>query len=236
MGCTFCATGQQGFTRNLTSAEIMEQVLCFSRQGAISNIVFMGMGEPLANYGATIGAIRWMIDANGLGLSARAITISTVGMRTGMRRLAKEGLPLGLAISLHAPDDKLRHALIPTATGTTIDDLISAARDYIDGTGRRVTFAYTLIDRVNDSVSQARLLASRIRGIQVHVNLIPYNPVVGQEFQRPTRKRVREFQRELQSNGVNATVRVERGTDISAACGQLRTNTIPAGIAIRSKP
>jgi 23S rRNA (adenine2503-C2)-methyltransferase len=230
MGCTFCATGQQGLTRNLSCSEIVGQVLHFSRRQRVSNVVFMGMGEPLANYQATLAAVRWMTDEDGLGISARAITISTVGLRAGLHKLAREGLPLGLAISLHAPDDELRRRLIPTAGSTTIDDLLEAARDYLQQTGRRVTFAYTLIDGVNDSVRQARQLGRRLRGSRAHVNLIPCNPIASQNFRRPSRGRVRAFQRELQAEGVNATVRVERGADIAAACGQLRTETILSGV------
>ena len=225
MGCVFCATGQQGLTRNLTSSEILGQVLHFSRTQRITNVVFMGMGEPLANYAPTLTAIRWMIDADGMDMRARGITVSTVGLRSGIRRLAGEGLQVGLAISLHAPDDELRRRLIPTAGGTSIDDLLAAAREYIKRRGRRVTFAYALLAGVNDSVAQARALAARVRGMQAHVNLIPYNPTAGEGLRRPSRERVRAFQRELQAAGVNATVRVERGVEIAAACGQLRTET-----------
>jgi 23S rRNA (adenine2503-C2)-methyltransferase len=230
MGCRFCATGQQGFTRNLTTAEILAQVLHFTREAGasganrVTNVVFMGMGEPLANYGHTLEAVRWLVDEHGLNLRQRGITISTVGLRSGIRRLAAEGLQVNLTISLHAPDDELRHDLIPTAGGTTIEELITAAREYIAATGRRVTFAYALLDGVNDSVEQARHLAARVRGLQSHVNLIPYNPTAGEGLRRPSRERVRAFQRTLQALGVNATVRIERGAAIAAACGQLRTD------------
>jgi 23S rRNA (adenine2503-C2)-methyltransferase len=224
MACVFCATGQQGFTRNLTAAEILAQVLHFTRQGRVTNVVFMGMGEPLANTAATIAAIRWLVHPDGLDMRARGITVSTVGLRAGIRRLAAEGLQVGLTISLHAPDDELRRRLIPTSGGTTIDDLTAAAREYIAANGRRVTFAYALLDGVNDSEEQARQLAARVRGIQAHVNLIPYNPTAGPGLRRPSRERVRAFQRALQAEGINATVRVERGVEIAAACGQLRTD------------
>jgi 23S rRNA (adenine2503-C2)-methyltransferase len=224
MACTFCATGQQGFTRNLQPSEILEQVLHFTRQRRVTNVVFMGMGEPLANYGATIAAIRWMVHPDGLGLRQRGITVSTVGLPHGMRRLADEGLQVGLTVSLHAPDDELRRRLIPTAGGVTIDDLVQGAREYIAKRGRRVTFAYALLEGVNDKPEQARRLAQRIRGIQAHVNLIPYNPTAGIGLRRPSLARVRAFQRELQAAGVNATVRIERGQEIAAACGQLRTD------------
>lgn len=224
MGCTFCATGQQGFTRNLTPGEIVEQVLAFSRERRVTNVVFMGMGEPLANYGPTLRAIRWLVDADGLDMRQRGITVSTVGLLHGIRRLANEGLQIGLTISLHAPDDELRRRLIPTSVGTTIDQLVAGAREYIAKQGRRVTFAYALLEGVNDEPAQARVLARRIRGIQAHVNLIPYNPTAGAGLRRPSLGRVRAFQRELQSAGVNATVRIERGVEIAAACGQLRTD------------
>jgi 23S rRNA (adenine2503-C2)-methyltransferase len=224
MGCVFCATGQQGFTRNLTAAEILAQVLHFARNERVTNVVFMGMGEPLANTSATLAAIRWLTDADGLGLRARGITVSTIGLRAGMRRLAAEAPQVGLTISLHAPDDVLRRALIPTAGGISIDALVVAAREHIAATGRRVTFAYALLEGVNDSEEQARRLALRVRGMQAHVNLIPYNPTAGVGLRRPSRERVRAFQRVLQEAGVNATVRVERGQEIAAACGQLRTD------------
>ncbi|MQC19046.1 MAG: 23S rRNA (adenine(2503)-C(2))-methyltransferase RlmN [Chloroflexi bacterium] len=226
MGCTFCATGQQGFTRNLRPSEILAQVLHFTRDRRVTNVVFMGMGEPLANYGATIRAIRWMVRPEGLDMRQRGITVSTVGLVRAIERLGDEGLQVGLTISLHAPDDDLRQRLISTAGGTSIDDLVEAARGYIAKRGRRVTFAYALLDRVNDSPEQARTLAARIRGIQAHVNLIPYNPTAGAGLRPPSRERVRAFQRELQAHGVNATVRVERGQEIAAACGQLRTDVM----------
>jgi 23S rRNA (adenine2503-C2)-methyltransferase len=233
MGCIFCATGLQGFTRNLGAAEILAQVLHVQRElreqdeQRVSNVVFMGMGEPLANYGQMMRAIRWLVAPEGLGLSARGITISTVGLRSPLARLAEEGLPLSLAISLHAPDDELRRRLVPTAGGTTIDELLAAARRYRDRTGRRVSFAYALIDGVNDAPEQARQLAVRLRRERGHVNLIPYNPVGVSGLRRPRRARVRAFQRELQAAGIATTVRVERGAEIAAACGQLRTDASP---------
>ncbi|MSQ31186.1 MAG: 23S rRNA (adenine(2503)-C(2))-methyltransferase RlmN [Dehalococcoidia bacterium] len=235
MGCRFCATGLQGFTRNLTPAEIVAQVLHFSRSASgtnrVTNIVFMGMGEPLANYGGTVAAIRWLTRPEGLGLRQRGITVSTVGLVRGIDRLSQEGLQVGLTISLHAPDDELRRSLIPTSGGTTISQLVAAARRYIERCGRRVTFAYALLDHVNDEPEQARALARRIRGIQAHVNLIPYNPTAGPDLRRPSIGRVRAFQRELQAAGVNATVRIERGIEIAAACGQLRTDIQRANVS-----
>ena len=229
MACAFCATGLQGFTRNLRPAEVLAQVLHVQRERRVTNVVFMGMGEPLANYEATMRAIRWLIAPEGLGLSPRAVTISTVGLLRPLDRLAGEGLPLGLAISLHAPDDDLRRRLVPTAGGVGIDGLIGAARRYRERTGRRVSFAYALLEGVNDEPEQARRLARRLRGERAHVNLIPYNPVAGTGLRRPRRERVRAFQRELQAAGIAATVRVERGAEIAAACGQLRTDAAGGG-------
>ncbi len=233
MGCVFCATGLQGFTRNLTPHEIVAQVLHFARERRVTNVVFMGMGEPLANLDATLRSIHWLVDEGGLDLRQRGITVSTVGLPRAIARLADEEWQIGLAISLHAPDDELRRQLIPTAAGISIDDLLDAARDYIERRGRRVTFAYALLDHVNDSPEQARALARRIRGINAHVNLIPYNPTAGPDLRRPTRHRVRAFQRELQRAGINATVRVERGVEIAAACGQLRSD-VQLGISAAS--
>jgi len=226
MACTFCATGQQGFTRNLRPSEILAQVLHFTRDRRVTNVVFMGMGEPLANYDATVRAIHWMVRPEGLDMRQRGITVSTVGLVRAIERLGDEGFQVGLTISLHAPDDDLRRQLIRTAGGTSIDELLEAARGYIAKRGRRVTFAYALLDHVNDDPEQARALAGRIRGIQAHVNLIPYNPTAGAGLRAPSRERVRAFQRELQAHGVNATVRVERGQEIAAACGQLRTDVM----------
>ena len=226
MACSFCATGQQGFTRNLRPSEILAQILHFTRERRVTNVVFMGMGEPLANYAATMRAVRWMVDEDGLDMRQRGITISTVGIVSGIRRLVAEELQIGLTISLHAPDDELRRQLVPTSGGTTIDELIEAGREYVQARGRRVTFAYALLEHLNDEPEQARRLAQRLRGLQAHVNLIPYNPTAGAGLRRPSRERVRAFQRELQAAGINATVRIERGQEIAAACGQLRTDVL----------
>ncbi len=228
MGCTFCATGQMGFERNLKAEEIVAQVLHFAsilekRGEHVTNLVFMGMGEPLANYSETIRAVRLLTDARTFGLGQRHITISTVGVMQGIDRLAKEDLQVGLAISLHAPNDKLRQKLVPTASPHSIEDLISATRSYFKKTGRRVTIEYALIDGVNDSKENAEELAALLKGNGVHVNLIPVNPTAG-GFQRPNWKKITEFEHILQEADVNCTVRVEKGSEISAACGQLRTD------------
>ena len=226
MGCTFCATGQQGFTRNLRPAEIVAQVLHFARERRVTNVVFMGMGEPLANYEGTIRAIRWLTDERGLDMRQRGITVSTVGLIRPIERLAEEHLQIGLTISLHAPDDELRRQLIPTAGNVTIEGLLNAGTHYQEVTGRRVTYAYALLEGVNDRPEQARMLAGRLRGLPVHVNLIPYNPTAGDDLRRPGPARVRAFREELTAAGINATVRIERGVEIAAACGQLRTDVV----------
>ena len=226
MGCVFCATGQGGFERNLTPGEIVAEVVHFARvlrdEGAhITNVVFMGMGEPLANYDATIAAVRTLHDPEGLNIGARHITISTVGVIPGIRRLAKEELPVTLAVSLHAPDDALRRRLVPTQR-RPIAELLSACRDYFEATSRRLTFEYALIANENDSVEQARALGALLRGLPCHVNLIPLNPTPDEAYKRPSRARIVAFQRTLDAAGIPCTVRVEKGVEIAAACGQLK--------------
>jgi 23S rRNA (adenine2503-C2)-methyltransferase len=228
MGCVFCATGQMGFERNLVAGEVVAQVLHFARllkpRGQhVTNVVFMGMGEPLANYNETVRAVRILTGERTFGLGQRHITVSTVGLPRAIDRLADEGLQVGLAISLHAPNEALRQQLVPTASPTSVRDLIAASDRYFRKTGRRVTFEYALIRDVNDSDDLARELAQLLRGRGVHVNLIPVNPTAA-GYQRPSRNRVVSFERALQEAGVNCTVRVEKGTEISAACGQLRTD------------
>lgn len=230
MGCVFCATGQMGFEKNLKAEEIVAQVLHFAnllrqRGEHVTNLVFMGMGEPLANYDETIRAIRLLTHPRAFGLGQRSITISTVGVITGIDKLAEEAIQVKLAISLHAPNDILRKKLVPTAGPHSVEDLISAARRYFKKTGRRVTFEYALIDGINDSNKVAEELVQILKGNGAHVNLIPMNPTAG-GFSRPARKRILAFQQILRDGGVNCTVRVEKGSEISAACGQLRTDVI----------
>jgi 23S rRNA (adenine2503-C2)-methyltransferase len=228
MGCVFCATGQAGFERNLTAGEIVAQVAGFARAQArghgqpITNAVFMGMGEPMANYTNVWRAVETLHDPDGIGMAARHITISTVGHIPGIRKLAHEPLQVGLAVSLHAPDEALRERLIPTAHRYPLPDILQACRDYIAKTGRRVTFEYCLMDGVNDAPEQARALASALSAMLCHVNLIPVNPTPGDRIGRPSRGRTLAFQRELAAKGIPCTVRVEKGVEISAACGQLR--------------
>ncbi len=240
MGCVFCATGQMGFERNLRAEEVVAQVLHMARvlreRGEhVTNVVFMGMGEPLANYAETVRAVRLLTDARAFGLGQRHVTVSTVGLIHAIERLAEEDLQVGLAISLHAPNDDLRQRLVPTAGPTSVEDLVSAAHRFFRRTGRRVTFEYALIDGVNDSDALAEELAVLLRGMGVHVNLIPVNPTAG-GYGRPPRGRVLAFERILVEGGVNCTVRVEKGAEISAACGQLRTDEAGDASPARGAP
>jgi len=230
-GCVFCATGQSGFVRNLAPGEIVGQVLYFARQlrdqrrrTNITNVVFMGMGEPLANYEATWQAIETLTHDEGFNLGARRITISTVGLVPGIQRLAEEGTQIGLAISLHAPTDELRDKLVPINRHYPLNQLMAACRHYVERTGRRISFEYALIQGVNDSLEQARQLARLLDGLLCHVNLIPLNPVPGSLYQPSPRDRILAFQAELNRSKVPNTLRVERGIDIQAGCGQLRSH------------
>lgn len=230
MGCIFCATGQMGFERNLKAEEIVAQVIHFAnllqqRGQHITNLVFMGMGEPLANYDETIRAVRLLTHPRGFGIGQRNITISTIGIISGIDKLAEEDLQIGLAISLHAPNDELRKKLVPTAGPHSVDELVAAGKRYFKRTGRRVTFEYALIENINDSQEIAEELAILLEGNGSHVNLIPINSTAG-NFQRPSKKSILEFERILLKSHVNCTVRVEKGSEISAACGQLRTDII----------
>ncbi|MFQ6057851.1 MAG: 23S rRNA (adenine(2503)-C(2))-methyltransferase RlmN [Anaerolineae bacterium] len=250
MGCVFCATGQMGFVRNLTAGEIVEQVLYFARQlkegngstqeeatgqrvpqpssliprsSSLTNVVFMGMGEPLVNYDATWQAIETLHDPQGFGLGARRMTLSTVGWVPGIQRLSREKLQVGLAVSLHAPNDDLRNQLVPPSRRYPLDQLMAACRDYVARTGRRVTFEYALIDGVNDSLELARQLGDLLDGLLCHVNLIPLNPTEGYPHGPSPYERTLAFQQELERRGIPTTLRVRRGLDIQAGCGQLRS-------------
>jgi len=230
MGCVFCATGQMGFEKNLKAEEIVAQVIHFAdilqqRGEHVTNLVFMGMGEPMANYDEMIRAVRILTHDRGFGIGQRHITISTIGITSGIDKLAEENLQIGLAISLHAPNNKLRKKLVPTAGLNSVEDIIEAGRRYYKKTGRRVTFEYALMKGINDSPKIAKELALILKGNGSHVNLIPINPTAG-DFKRPTQDSVLEFERILYNAGVNCTVRVEKGTEISAACGQLRTDIV----------
>lgn len=285
MGCSFCATGQMGFTRNLSAGEILEQVLWFNRwllehphravvsgdarprysgdrkphgararsyrtQGkeeldlwhvnqdeqpqrapneisAVTNIVFMGMGEPLVNYTNLWGAIRVLNSPQGIGLGARRMTVSTVGVVPQIRRMAQEEIAVNLAVSLHAPNDELRSQLVPMNSRFNIEELMSACREYIEAAKRRITFEYVLIKDVNDGLHLAHQLAGLLKGMLCHVNLIPLNPVPGTDMLATSREQVFAFQKIVQDAGIWTTVRIERGQDIAAACGQLKVQEEP---------
>jgi 23S rRNA (adenine2503-C2)-methyltransferase len=222
MRCSFCATGQAGFTRHLSTGEIVEQVVAARRAAAparLSNVVFMGMGEPLANYDRVWAAIVRLHDD--LGLSARHVTVSTVGVVPGIRRLALEGLPVNLAVSLHAANDRLRNSLVPLNRRYPIAMLVEACRQYLTAKNRRLSFEWALIAGVNDRPGDAAELAELARPLGAHVNLIPLNPTPGYAVRGTSPLGVRTFRDQLKGLGVNATVRRNRGTDIDAACGQL---------------
>jgi len=224
MACGFCATGQDGFRRHLTTGEIVEQVIRAreaARPRRLSNVVFMGMGEPLANYDATMRAIRRL--HRDLGLSARHITMSTVGLVPGILRLADEKLPISLAVSLHAATDELRSELVPINKRYPLVELADACQTYIDATGRRLSFEWAMIDEVNDSAEQAAALAEICVRLRAHVNLIPLNPTPGYPTVGTSREGVERFRDSLIERGVNTTIRSNRGNDIDAACGQLRS-------------
>lgn len=232
MACPFCATGQGGLTRNLSTAEIVEQVRTAARTmrddfgGRLSNIVFMGMGEPLANYNRVIAAVRRIIEPppNGFGISARSVTVSTVGLAPAIRRLADEGLGVTLALSLHTPDDELRDTLVPVNNRWAVSEALDAARYYADKTGRRVSVEYALIRDVNDQPWRADLLGRKLHstfGPLVHVNLIPLNPTPGSQWDASPKPVEREFVKRVRAKGVSCTVRDTRGREIAAACGQL---------------
>jgi 23S rRNA (adenine2503-C2)-methyltransferase len=223
MGCVFCVTGQFGFARNLDAGEVVEQVLRFSNpERPVTNVVFMGMGEPLANYDETLRAIRLLMHADGLRLGARRITLSTSGLVPGIRRLSEERLPIGLAISLHAPNDELRSSLMPVNRRWPIAEVLAAAEYYVKLSRRRVSFEYTLMDGINDSDSLADDLARLLRGRLCHVNLIPLNPGEDPQLRSSSAQRALAFESRLRHAGIAATIRVNRGRDILAACGQLR--------------
>lgn len=234
--CAFCATGQGGWRRDLSTGEIIGQVLHFARRvrqaeagAAITNVIFAGMGEPLANYQASWQAVERLNDPAGFGLGARHITISTAGLVPGIQRLAAEKLQVGLAVSLHAPEDALRSRLMPINRRYPIAELMAACRSYLEATGRRISFEYILIAGVNASLAQARRLAALLRGMLCHVNLIPLNAVPGSGWAAPGKGEVLAFQTALTAAGIPTTLRLGRGSDIEAACGQLRSRLRAAG-------
>ncbi|WP_026917667.1 23S rRNA (adenine(2503)-C(2))-methyltransferase RlmN [Gordonia shandongensis] len=235
MACPFCATGQGGLDRNLSTAEIVDQVRAAARAlrdgdlgapGRLSNIVFMGMGEPLANYRRVVDAVRKITSPSpdGFGISARSVTVSTVGLAPAIRRLADEGLQVTLAVSLHTPDDELRDTLVPVNNRWSVSEVLDAARYYADTTGRRVSIEYALIRDVNDQPWRAEMLGRKLHralGGLVHVNLIPLNPTPGSQWDASPKPVEAEFVRLVREQGVSCTVRDTRGQEIAAACGQL---------------
>jgi 23S rRNA (adenine2503-C2)-methyltransferase len=237
MGCPFCATGQAGLTRNLSTAEIVEQVVAGARAlardeipggpGRVSNVVFMGMGEPLANYRSVVGAVRRLTEPApaGLGISARGVTVSTVGLVPAIGRLAAEGLPVTLAVSLHAPDDEARDELVPVNRRWKVAEVLDAAWGYAETTGRRVSIEYALIRDVNDQAWRADLLGDLLTGHLAHVNLIPLNPTPGSRWTASRAADQDEFVARLEAHGVPVTVRDTRGREIDGACGQLAASS-----------
>ena len=233
MACPFCATGQAGLTRNLSAAEIVAQVMAGAGAlargevpggpGRVSNVVFMGMGEPLANYSRVLAAVRRISDPvpDGLGISRRAVTVSTVGLVPAIGKLAGEGLPVRLAVSLHAPDDELRDQLVPVNRRWKVGEVLEAAWEYAGATGRRVSIEYALIRDINDQAWRADALAGLLAGHPAHVNLIPLNPTPGSKWTASRPGVMREFEQRLARRGIPVTVRDTRGTEIDGACGQL---------------
>ena len=236
-GCAFCATGSMGFGRNLSAGEIVGQVLAVARAQGLApaelrNLVFMGMGEPLLNYDATLEAARILLHPDGLGMSRRRVTLSTVGLPRGIRKLAREtDVGLKLAISLHAPDEETRRRIIPTAHANSIAEILDSAREYVAATGRRVSFEYAMLRGVNDGLWQADLLAGLLSGLIAHVNLIPMNPWPGSGFEESTEAQLRAFEGRLAARGVPVSVRRSRGRDAGAACGQLASRPGQPGTA-----
>ena len=237
LGCVFCATGQMGYKRHLSSGEIVAQVMYYARAlqtsefsensevSTVTNVVVMGMGEPFHNYDNTLAAIDRLNDPDGYNFGARRFTISTVGLIPAIRRFAAEKRQVNLAISLHAADDALRASMLPVNKKYPVDELLSACRDYVAATGRRITFEWALVNGVNDTPEQARLLASKLKGLLCHVNAIPLNPTQGYPGQATTRERAETFKEILTQAGVPCTIRLRRGMDIQAGCGQLASRT-----------
>ena len=224
MDCDFCATGKGGFTRNLKAYEIVDQVLTVQNDFGerVSNVVYMGMGEPLINLEQVIKSVKLLNQDVGIG--QRSLTISTVGIPNRIRELAEQKLQITFAVSLHASNQTLREELIPSAKHYSLQQLLAECREYVQITGRRVTFEYILLAGVNDNPENARELVKHLRGFQTHVNLIPYNPISEVDYQRPDAQRIKQFQDILQQNKIAVTVRYSRGLSADAACGQLRAS------------
>lgn len=233
VGCTFCATGYIGFKRNLSSQEIVDQVMSIQRESGkrVANVVYMGQGEPLLNVDEVIASLHTLIHSTGIG--ARHITVSTSGVIPGIKRLAEEHLPLTLALSLHAPDKPTREAIVPITKKWSIPELKSSLQDYYAATGRRITIEYVLLKDVTDKPEQAHQLAELTRDLHCNINLIPYNPTNAGDgvvlYERPSLQAQRKFKRLAEEGGKTVTIRLERGTDIDAACGQLHNQFAGGG-------
>ena len=231
MGCVFCATGQMGFRRHLSSGEIVEQVLYYARQlkprgERVSNVVIMGMGEPFHNYDETLKAIDQLNHPDGFNLGSRRFTISTVGLVPEIRRFTSERRQVNLAVSLHAVNDELRSSMLPINKKYPLSELLNACREYVDHTNRRITFEWALIHDVNDSIGQAHQLAKKVKDLLCHVNVIPLNPTREYSGKATTRERAIKFKDELERFGIPCTIRLRRGIDIQAGCGQLAVKKI----------
>ncbi len=224
MGCTFCASTIDGLVRNLTAAEMLDQVYSIQKSlgERISNIVIMGSGEPMDNYDNIVKFVRLITSSDGLNISQRNITISTCGIVPRMRKLAEEGLQVTLALSLHAPNDEIRRNLMPIAKTYSIEDILSACSYYFEKTGRRVSYEYSLVRGVNDNKEEAKRLIELLKHMKGHINLIPVNPIEERDYKESSKKAIYEFKNELERNGLNVTIRREMGRDIDGACGQLR--------------
>ena len=222
VGCAFCATGKNGFTRNLSAKEIVDQVMTIQRDTGktVTNIVYMGQGEPLLNYEETKKSILIMNEDMEIGM--RRITVSTSGIVPQIYKMAEINRQLVIALSLHAPDHELRKKLIPVEEKYSLDEVIKALKYYADVSKRRVTIEYILIDKLNDSVEHAEKLNKLLKGLKYNINLIPYNPVTDNEFKKPSQERINKFKAVLEKTNASVTVRLERGADIAAACGQLK--------------
>ena len=224
MGCKFCMTGRQGFSGNLQVNEIISQFMGIDEAEELTNAVFMGMGEPFANYDNVLKAIRILNDANGLAIGARRLTLSTCGVVPGIKRLSEEGLQVELSVSLHAPNDELRNELMPVNKSWPLSELMEACREYTEKTGRIITFEYTLVEGVNDSLAHAAELIDIVRPVRGRVNLIPLSPVEHYSGTTPSPEVCAKFARKLERAGVNVTLRRSKGSGVAAACGQLKLN------------
>ncbi|WP_313070115.1 23S rRNA (adenine(2503)-C(2))-methyltransferase RlmN [Lacrimispora sp.] len=228
MGCRFCASTLDGLERNLSASEMLDQIYRIQKLTGerVSNVVVMGSGEPMDNYDNLIDFIRLLTDENGLNISQRNITVSTCGIVPGIKKLAEEDLQITLALSLHAPNDEVRKSLMPIAKRYSLSEVLPACQEYFDKTGRRLTFEYSLVSGVNDNLKEAEALATLLKGVNGHVNLIPVNPIKERDYVQSDRKAILSFKNYLEKNGINVTIRREMGRDINGACGQLRKSFI----------